>query len=103
MHGMTRVYPEDFDPYPGCFLERNLEEKIEKSCKLLSEEYRSQGKIRDSQECLKNSVLARTDAVPSYDPFQRLCEIQKCWQALMSYTGKQEVCSNLRNVIFSHK
>jgi hypothetical protein len=102
MHGMTRVYPDDFDPYPGCFLGKNLEEKIEKSCKLLSEEYSALGKIHDSQECLNNIAIARTDAVPSFDPFQRLCEIQKCWRALMIYTAAQEVCSQLRNIVSPH-
>ena len=28
---MTKVHPEDFDPYPGCFLKKDLDEKIEKS------------------------------------------------------------------------
>ncbi len=26
--GMTRVYPEDFDPYPGCFLKKDINDKI---------------------------------------------------------------------------
>ena len=101
VQGMTRVYPEDFDPYPGCFFGKNLEEKIDKSCTLLSDEYSALGKIDDSQESLRNSTFARMDAVPNFDPFQRLCEIQKSWQALMGYTAQQEVCSNLRNLIVS--
>ena len=99
IEGMTKIYPEDFDPYPGCFLKRDLEEKIEKSCKLLSEEYSAQGDIQGSEGALNNIALARTDAIPKYDPFQRLCELQKRWQGLMEYTSKSEVRSCVRGII----
>ncbi|MCD6569917.1 MAG: hypothetical protein J7L53_04365 [Deltaproteobacteria bacterium] len=101
IRGMTRVYPEDFDPYPGCFLKRDLEKKIEKSCKVLSEEYLAQGDRKGSEEALNNIALAKTDAVPKYDPFQRLCELQKRWQELMEYTSKSEVLSSIKKIIES--
>ncbi|MGB2842627.1 MAG: hypothetical protein WBC40_09175 [Halobacteriota archaeon] len=97
--GMPRVYPDNFEPYPGCFLKPDLVEKIEKSCKLLSEEYLAQGDRKGSEETLKNIVIAKTDAVPKYDPFQRLCELQKRWQDLMEWTGKREVRSTMREII----
>jgi len=97
--GMTRIYPEDFDPYPGCFLTKDLEEKIEESCKLLSEEYLAQGDIKGSEGALNNIVLAKTGAVPKYDPFQTLCKIQKRWCGLMKYTNRREVRSSIRNII----
>ena len=97
--GMTRVSPEEFDPYPGCFFKRDLDEKIEESCKLLSEELLSQNDKKGSEEALNNIVIARKDAVPQYDPFKSLCEIQKRWQGLMEYTGKGEVCSSLSEII----
>jgi hypothetical protein len=97
--GMTKVYPEDFDPYPGCFLKKDLEEKIEKSCKLLSEEYLAQGDRKDSEEALNNIYLAKTDAVPKSDHFQDLCNLQKRWQELMEYTGKTEVRLSIKEII----
>lgn len=97
--GMTMVYAEDFDPYPGCFLKRGLEEKIEKSCKLLSEEYLAQGDRLSSQEALNNIALAKTGAVPKYDPFQKLCQMQKRWQKLMEYTSQREVRSDMGEII----
>ena len=99
LKGMTKVYPEDFDPYPGCFLKRDLEEKIEKSCKLLSEEYLARGDRQGSEEALNNIVLARTDAVPKYDPFKKLCSLQKRWQELMEYTTKREIRLSIRKII----
>lgn len=97
--GMTRIYPADFEPYPGCFLKPDLVEKIKKSCKLLSEQYLAQGDRKGSEETLKNIVIAKTDAVPKYDPFQRLCELQKRWRELMEWTGKREVRSTMREII----
>jgi hypothetical protein len=97
--GMTKVYPEDFDPYPGCFLKRDLEEKIEKACKLLSEEYLAQGDRQGSEEALNNIVIAKTDAVPKYDPFQSLCELQKRWRELMLFTSHEKIRSRIRDII----
>lgn len=97
--GMTRVYPDDFDPYPGCFLMKDLEEKIEESCKLLSEEYLAQGDIKGSENALNNIILAKTDAVPKYDPFQTLCEMQKRWHGLMEYTNRTEVRSSIKEIV----
>ena len=97
--GMTRVYPEEFDPYPGCFLKRDLEGKIEKSCKLLSEDYLAEGDKEGSEEALRNILIAKTDAVPKYDPFQRLCGLQKRWQGLMEWTSKREVRSSIEEII----
>lgn len=97
--GMTKVHPEDFDPYPGNFLKNDLEKKIEKSCKLLSEECLAQGNKEGSKEALNNIAIARADAVPKYDPFQNLRNLQKRWQELMEYTGKAEVRSSIQKII----
>ena len=97
--GMTRIYPEDLDPYPGCFLKGDLEEKVEKSCKLLSNEYLAKGDKLDSKEALHNITLAKSDAVPKYDPFERLCQMQKHWKDLMEYSCKSKVSARIRGVI----
>ncbi len=96
--GMTRVYPDEFDPYPGCFLKPDLETKIEKSSKLLSEEYLAQGDREASEGVLKNIVLAKTDAVPKFDPFQKLCVLQRRWQELMLFTSQEEIRSRVKDI-----
>lgn len=97
--GMRRVYPEDFDPYPGCFLKSDLEDKIERACKLLSEEYLAEGDRRGSEEALRNILIAKTDAVPKYDPFQRLCELQMRWRELMRFTSREKIRSLMMDII----
>ena len=97
--GMIRIHPEELDPYPGCFLKEDLEEKIEKACKLLSLEYLGRGDRSGAEEALKNIELARTDAVPKFDPFDNLCDLQSQWKKLMDYTGKGEANSMIREII----
>jgi len=97
--GMTKVYPENFDPYPGCFLKKDLEEKIEKSSKLLSEEYLANSDRQGSKGTLNNITIAKTDAVPKYDPFQRLCELQKLWKALILFTSMEKIRPQIKYII----
>ncbi len=97
--GVTKVYPEEFDPYPSCFLKADLEEKIEKSNKLLSEEYLAEGDKKGSEEALENIDLAKSDAMPKFNPFQNLCNLQKRWQELMEYTSKREVSLTIKEII----
>jgi hypothetical protein len=63
----------------------------------LSEECLAQGDKKGSAEALKNIELAKSDAVPKFDPFQNLCHLQKRWQELMEYTSKKEVNTEVRN------
>ncbi|MBW2039840.1 MAG: hypothetical protein JRI46_09625 [Deltaproteobacteria bacterium] len=97
--GMRKVYPDDFDPYPGCFLKDDLEEKIFRSCEMLAIEYLSNGDGKGSQEALNNIVLAETEAVPKFDPFQNICRLQKSWQGLMEYVSEGEFFSRIKGII----
>ncbi|MCK4429433.1 MAG: hypothetical protein KAU95_03590 [Candidatus Aenigmarchaeota archaeon] len=97
--GMTKVYAEEFDSYPGCFLKNDLNKKVDKSCRLLSEEYLAKDDKKGSEESLKNMVIVKTDAVPKFDPFQRLCELQKKWEELMGWVNKTEIRSALKDLL----
>jgi hypothetical protein len=97
--GMTRVYPEDFDPYPGCFLKPDLETKIGNSSKLLSYEYLALGDKGSREEALNNIVIAKTEAVPKYDPFLWLCELQKRWHELMRFSSQEEIRLQMQDIV----
>jgi hypothetical protein len=101
--GMRRVAPEEFDPYPGCFLKADLEEKIERACTLLAEEYLSNGDPAGSQEALKNIDLAKTEARPRFDPFENLCQLQESWHGLMAYVGEGKFGSQIQAIIEGKK
>jgi hypothetical protein len=97
--GMVRVCADDFDPYPGSFLKKNLEEKIEKSSKLLSEEYLANADRQGSKEALNNIAIAKDAAMPKYDVFQRFCEFQKHWKEFMLFTKEKKVQGLIKNII----
>jgi hypothetical protein len=99
IQGMKKVVPEDFDPYPGCFFRSDLEDKVEKACKLLSDEYSSQGHEFDSKESLHNTVIVKSDAVPKHDPFQKLCSLQKLWKGLMEYSSSSDISLKMRKTL----
>jgi len=101
IEGMTRVYPWDFDPYPGCFLKDDLEDKIEKSCRLLSREYLARNDKRACNEALRNIILSKSDAVPKYNPFYELCLLQKRWNELIEYSGKSKNRSYFQEIIMN--
>jgi hypothetical protein len=95
--GLTKVCAEDFDPYPGCFLKDDLEEKIRRASEILSNEYLSTSDQEGSKEALNNIKLAENDAPPEFDPFENLCQLQKRWQGLMEYT--EENRSTIKEII----
>jgi hypothetical protein len=97
--GMAKVYSENFDPYPGCFLKKDLEEKIEKSSKLLSEEYLAKGDEQSSKEALKNITIAKAEAMPKYNTFQSFCEFQKHWKEFMLFAKEKKICAQIRDII----
>ena len=97
--GMTRVYAEDFNPYPGYFLKGNLEENIATSCQLLSQEYLDQGDKRGSEEALRNITLAKTQTVTIKDSFRKFCQLQDIWQKLMECTDKREVRLKILEIV----
>ena len=97
--GLIKIYPGDLDPYPGCFLKEDLEKKVEESCRLLSEDYLAQGDKSGSEEALRNIVIAKVDAIPEFDPFQGLCNMQKHWEELMKYTANKEIRFGIKKII----
>ncbi|MFQ5640340.1 MAG: hypothetical protein ACE5IR_20365 [bacterium] len=99
--GMVRVSPDDFDPYPGAFLKEHLEEKIEKSSRLLSEEYLAKADIQGSKEALNNIALSKADALPKFDAFQNLCKLQKQWHKFMEYSSGKEIHPEIKKIIES--
>lgn len=80
---MHRVYAEDFDPFPGYFLQKSLPEFIYKTNMILSNSYMLEGDNYGAEECLRNIFLAQHDALPKFNPFQSYLEHQMNWEKLM--------------------
>ncbi|MCK5594014.1 MAG: hypothetical protein KAI18_02110 [Candidatus Aenigmarchaeota archaeon] len=99
IEGMAIVQPKDLGDYPGNFIDKNLEKKIEDTCNSLSDYYLSKNNIEDSKEALKNIMLAKTDAIPDYDTFKHLCRLQKTWQEMMLHIDDDNVRKELKNIL----
>ncbi len=94
--GMVRLRTEDLDPYPGVFLKDNLRDMIFKSNQMLSMKYLQEGDIKGSQECQRNIFLAEGDALPCFNPFEKLIELQKLWGKLMASIEEVMKKENIR-------
>lgn len=95
---MDLIVPEDFDPYPGCFLKTDLEEKIYRSNIMLALDYLAQGDKIGCQEALSNISLAKSFVKEHPDPFGNLLNLQKSWQEMMEYTAEKEIISKIREI-----
>lgn len=96
VQGMRRLSAEDFGEYPGAFLKEDLDDRIKNASMLLSGEYRRNGDIAGGIEALKNIDIAFKEAVPSFDPFDHLVELQKNWEQMMTYTSQDKIAQDIR-------
>lgn len=97
--GMRRLTAENFGEYPGAFLKENLDERIKNASMLLSGQYRRNSDLQGGIEALKNIDIAFKDAVPSFDPFDHLVELQKKWEKMMIYTAQETVRKKMQEVV----
>lgn len=96
MEGMVCVSAEELDPYPGAFLKDDLEDKIERACRALAEQYSSEGKEADSTQALKNIEIARVEALSGENSYQRLLHIKKLWEEMMEFTAQEKIREKLK-------
>jgi glycosyltransferase involved in cell wall biosynthesis len=84
-----RIRPEEFDPYPGAFLNGDLEDKIYRSNIMLAIEYLAEGDGVGAKECMRNISFIK-EAIPKFDPYKRLCELKKLWSEIVEIAGERE-------------
>lgn len=99
VEGMRHISAEDFGEYPGVFLKDDLDDRIMNTCTLLSADYRRDGDLQGGVETLKNIELSKNDAVPSFDPFENLIQLQKRWEQLMDYTGEEKIRKEMQKIV----
>jgi len=70
----------DLQPYPGEFLGDDLEDRIEKTCTLLKQEYQAQSDEQEAHECDKIITLLQEKSWEQIDTKTWLQEITAYWQ-----------------------
>ena len=98
---MVHVSVKELEPYPGAFLGDSLDDKIEKTCRLLADYYRAQGNEAAAAESLKNIEIAQDEAIPEGNAFRKLIRIQKMWEQMMDLTAKGDLRKRLRDLVAS--
>lgn len=85
---MSYVTASHFSPYPGDFLEDDLEDKIFKANVMLALDYISQNDLEGCKETVENIYLSKYEAVPKYDTFTEYRKVQKSWETVISFVSR---------------
>jgi len=85
---MSYVTASHFSPYPGDFLEDDLEDKIFKANVMLALDYISQNDLEGCKETVENIYLSKYEAVPKYDTFTEYRKVQKSWEIVISFVSR---------------
>ncbi len=94
---LHEIKPEHFDPYPGQFMKADLGDKIFKTNIILALNYLADGEIEACRETIKNIYLARYDAIPHYNTYEKYLNFQKRWRKLLEHT--KGFGENLKEII----
>src|SRR4030042_102428 len=86
--GMVRVTPEELKPYPGNFLEDNLELLASRSHTLLALAYLAQGDSEGARQTLENLLLMQQIDRSGANVFKAYVHLAAQWQALQSWLAR---------------
>ncbi len=98
---MIEVTPEDFDPYPGEFMKKDLEDKVTKTNLILALDYLTNNQVEDAKGAIKNIYISKYDAVPEKNVFEEYLKIQSEWRELLTFA--KEEAYDLREIFKSNK
>ncbi|MCD4820323.1 MAG: cyclic nucleotide-binding domain-containing protein [Candidatus Cloacimonetes bacterium] len=93
------INPEDFDPYPGQFMKPDLGDKIFKTNIILALDYLANNEIEACKETVQNIYLARYDAIPHTDTYQKYLDFQNNWRKVLEHT--KDMGNTLKDIIKS--
>ncbi|MCK5760838.1 MAG: cyclic nucleotide-binding domain-containing protein, partial [Candidatus Delongbacteria bacterium] len=94
---LRMITPEEFDPYPGEFMKKDLGDKIFKTNIILALNYLADGDVEACKETINNIYLARYEAIPHNNTFDAYLEFQKKWRKFLEHT--REFGNTLKNII----
>jgi CRP-like cAMP-binding protein len=86
---MIEIIPEDFDPYPGEFMKKDLEDKVTKTNLILALDYLTENKVENAKGAIKNIYISKYDAVPSKNVFKEYLKTQKNWRNLLNFAREE--------------
>lgn len=96
---MFKVGIKDMTPYASTFIGKDLDSKIEKSCKIMAEQYELIGDTFSAAQCLESAILAKPGNLPKYNVFDQLLLLQSKWVSFSEVFEKKEIKSALKKCL----
>jgi hypothetical protein len=96
---MFKVEIKDLTPYTSTFIDKNLDRKIEKSCKIMAKQYELLGDTFSAAQCLETSILAKSKYLPKYNVFDQLLRLQKKWVSFSKLLEKKKIKNSLKKCL----
>ncbi|MFH1591502.1 MAG: hypothetical protein ABIC95_06260 [archaeon] len=100
---MVKVETKNLAPYTSAFIGKNLDSKIERSCKIMAEQYMSIGDSFSALQCLENAKLASQEHLPKYNVFDQLLLLKKKWVSFSKVLEKKEIKSALKKCLLEFR
>ncbi len=98
--GLVRVSPRELIPYPGRFLQDDLEEMAHRSHTVLALEYLAVGEADAARETLMNLSLLRKEAENPENAFAAFLEFTELWQGLHAWLADPEEAARVRRCLW---
>ncbi len=98
--GMVAVTPGEFKPYPGNFLEDDLELRAFRSHTLLALEYLAADDAAGARQTLQNLVLMQQVSQSGNQVFKEYLKTVARWQALQNWLARPQVAARARQAVW---
>lgn len=86
---MIKIEPEDFEPYPGEFMKKDLEDKVTKTNLILALDYLTENQVENAKGAIKNIYISKYDAIPTKNVFKEYLKVQKNWRHLLDFAREE--------------
>ncbi|MDD3580070.1 MAG: hypothetical protein PHW74_03495 [Desulfobacca sp.] len=97
--GLASITAAELKPYPGNFLEDDLEDRAGHSHTLLALEYLAKGQPQAALDTLENLALIQAASQPSSSVLATYVEMVSDWQKLQSWLARPEVAVRARHAV----
>ena len=76
---MFKVEIKDLTTYLSAFIGKNLDKKVERSAKIMAEQYKNMGDTFSAAKCFENAMLVKPGCLPNYNVFDQLVRLKNKW------------------------
>lgn len=97
---LSPVSPQDLTPYPGNFLQDDLEDMAHRSHTVLALEYLAAGDAEAAGQTIMNLRLLQEESGNPENAFQAYLDFTRRWQALQTWLADSQVAAYVRRALW---